>query len=291
MQGELATWGKSNLGNFKEKLAKLRQELGRARMKSVGRGPSQEEKNIMGWINRVLHQEEIWIKQRARIQWLRVGDRNSAFFHAQVAQRKRMNKISSLQRSDGTMCERVEDMHAEIQGFYQHLYQSQGVPNMTMCLHFVEAKVTQDMWEEMDKPFTAEEVRFALFQMHPSKAPGVDGYTAGFFQRHWELVKQVLVPAVLEFVNGGELPTELNDTSIVLIPKVRHPQSISQYRPISLCTVIYKICTQMIAIRLRPVLEDTISQEQSAFVPGRLITDNALVAFESIHSMKRRKKA
>jgi hypothetical protein len=67
MQGELATWGKSNLGNFKEKLAKLRQELGRARMKSVGWGPSQEEKNIMGRINRVLHQEEIWIKQRARI--------------------------------------------------------------------------------------------------------------------------------------------------------------------------------------------------------------------------------
>jgi hypothetical protein len=124
MQGELANWGKSNLGNFKEKLAKLRQELGRARMKSVGRGPSQEEKNIMGWINRVLHQEEIWIKQRARIQWLRAGDRNSAFFHAQVAQQKRMNKILSLQRSDGTMCERVEDVHAKIQGFYQHLYQS-----------------------------------------------------------------------------------------------------------------------------------------------------------------------
>jgi hypothetical protein len=60
-------------------------------------------------------------------------------------------------------------------------------------------------------------------------------------------VKQVLIPAILEFVNGGELPAELNDTSIVLIPKVRHPQSISQYRPISLCTVIYKICTKMIA--------------------------------------------
>jgi hypothetical protein len=53
---------------------------------------------------------------------------------------------------------------------------------MTACLHFVEAKVTQDMREEMDKPFTAEEVRFALFQMHPSKAPGVDGFTRAFFR-------------------------------------------------------------------------------------------------------------
>jgi hypothetical protein len=55
--------------------------------------------------------------------------------------------------------------------------------------------------------------------------------------------------------------------------------------------VIYKICTKAISLRLRPVLEETISQEQSAFVPGRLITDNALVAFECIHTMRRRKKA
>jgi hypothetical protein len=88
-------------------------------------------------------------------------------------------------------------------------------------------------------------------------------------------VHEILVPAVLEFVNGGALPPELNDTDIILIPKVRHPQSITQYRPISLCNVIYKICTKMIASRLRPELEETISQEQSAFVLGRLITDNA----------------
>jgi hypothetical protein len=158
-------------------------------------------------------------------------------------------------------------------------------------LHFVQERVNDDMRSFLDRPFTEEEVRTALFQMHPSKAPGVDGLTAGFFQRHWELVKPVVVPAVLQFLSGGDLPDDLNDTAIVLIPKVRNPQSIKQYRPISLCTVIYKLCTKVIALRLRPVLEDTISQEQSAFVPGRLITDNALVAFECVHTMKRRKKA
>jgi hypothetical protein len=202
-----------------------------------------------------------------------------------------MNKISNLQRMDGSLCESEEEVNVEVQGFYENLYQSQGAPNMAACLHYVEEKVTQPMREELVKPFTAEEVRYALFQMQPSKAPGVDGYTAGFFQRHWEVVKGVLVPAVLEFLNGGELPVDLNSTIIVLIPKVRNPQSIRQYRPISLCTVLYKICTKMISLRLRPALEETISQEQSAFVPGRLITDNALVAFESIHSMKRKKKA
>jgi hypothetical protein len=81
-------------------------------------------------------------------------------------------------------------------------------------------------------------------------------------------VKPVLVPAVLDFLNGRVLLDDLNDTTIVLIPKVRNPQEIKQYRPISLCTVIYKLCTKTITMGLRPILEETIRHEQSAFVPG-----------------------
>jgi hypothetical protein len=126
--------------------------------------------------------------------------------------------------------------------------------------------------------------------MHPSKAPGVDGFTAGFYQQHWELVGPELCAAVIGFLNGGDMPEEINDTAITLIPKVRNPQSIKQYRPISLCTVLYKIATKCVENRMRLVLEYTISQEQSVFVPGRLISDNALVAFECVHAMKRKKK-
>jgi hypothetical protein len=56
---------------------------------------------------------------------------------------------------------------------------------------------------EFDKPFSAEEVRGALFQIAPSKDPGIDGFTAGFFQRHWNLLKDDVVPVVLDFLNGG----------------------------------------------------------------------------------------
>jgi hypothetical protein len=126
--------------------------------------------------------------------------------------------------------------------------------------------------------------------MHPSKAPGVDGFTAGY-QRHWDLIGDTLTATVLGFLNGvGEVPESINDTSTTLIPNVRNPQSIKQYRPISLCTVLYKIATKTVANRMRSVLEYTISQEQSAFVPGHLITDNILVAFECIHTIKRKKK-
>lgn len=72
---------------------------------------------------------------------------------------------------------------------------------------------------------------------------------------------------MLDFLNGGELSARLNDTSITLIPKVRHPQSIAQYRPIGLCPVLYKIAAKAVTNRMRELMDEVISKEQSAFVP------------------------
>jgi hypothetical protein len=118
-------------------------------------------------------------------------------------------------------------------------------------LDCVPAKVTAPMNDDLMRPFTGEEVRTAVFMMGASKAPGPDGLSAGFYQHHWETLGSGVTTAVLDFLNGGVMPDVINRTTMVLIPKIRLPQEMKHFRPISLCNVIYKICSKVLANRLR----------------------------------------
>ena len=99
----------------------------------------------------------------------------------------------------------------------------------------------------------------------------------------------VVTKTVLDFLNFGISPPSFNDTHITLVPKIKEPKKITDYRLISLCNVMYKIESKAIANRLKRFLPSIISDTQSAFVHGRLITDNVLVAFEAMHHISKKK--
>jgi hypothetical protein len=162
--------------------------------------------------------------------------------------------------------------------FYKDLFMASEELYPDLILHHVPRKVSDVMNDRLARTFTAEEVERAIFAMGASKAPGPDGLTAGFYQLHWELLGPCITNGVLNFLNGGDLPDELNHTTLVLILKTRNPQEMKEYWPISLCNILYKICSKVLAMRMREFLDDIIAEEQSAFVLGRLITDNVLVA-------------
>jgi hypothetical protein len=171
---------------------------------------------------------------------------------------------------------------------FSRIFTSQGPSRVEACISRVPPKVSDEVNSRLLSPFFEEDVRTALFQMAPLKSPGPDGFPADFYQKNWDTVGGDVCKAVLEFLNGGRFDAGLNSTNIVLIPKVNSPSNPSDFRPISLCNVLYKIISKVLANHLKCFLPSIVSLEQSAFVPGRLISNNVLVAFESLHSMSSR---
>ena len=146
--------------------------------------------------------------------------------------------------------------------------------------------VSAPMNDALTKPYIREEVELAINQMAPLKALGPDGMPPLFYQTFRLDIGMEVSNAVLSCLNSGNLLKSINHTFITLIPKVNNPKTVAQFIPISLCNVIYKILSKVIANRVKPILQSIISEAQSAFVANRIITDNILIAFESLHHMK-----
>jgi hypothetical protein len=90
----------------------------------------------------------------------------------------------------------------------------------------------------------------------------------------------------MQFFSSSTMPDGINDIVIISIPKKKSAKDLKDYRPISLCNVIYKVISKCLVNRLRSLLQYIISPTQSAFIPGRMITDNAIIAFECLHAIQ-----
>ena len=163
--------------------------------------------------------------------------------------------------------------------FYEELFTSSNPHGLDQILDGAHKVVTEEMRVDLAKPYTAEEVDYAIKEMVPIKAPGSDGMPSLFYQIYWIDVGMDVSQAVLSSLNNGSLLKSVNHTFITLIPKVKNPERVTEFRPINLCNLIYKIVSKVIANSLKPILNSIISETQSAFVANRLITNNIFFCF------------
>ena len=147
--------------------------------------------------------------------------------------------------------------------------------------------VTEEMNKELTGDFTRVEVELALNQMAPLKATGSDGMPPIFYQHYWQNKGD---DAVLHCLNIEKIFIGLNHTYITLIPKVKCPKKVSDFKPIAFCNILYKIISKVLVNRLKKLLPLIIFEFQSAFQANKTILDNILVAFETLHHMKTKKR-
>lgn len=236
-----------------------------------------------------LQEEKFWC-QRSRVKWLKWGDKNSSFFHASTIQRRGKNRIQRLQDDQGEWIEGRDGIFSHILHHFSEVYRSDGSRNWQECIQNIPRLVSSDMNNSLMSSVSSVEIKAAVDELGALKAPGPDGFNGLFYQKHWEVVKDSVSAAVKCFFADGILPETINETLVTLIPKVSLPDNLNQLRPISCCNFLYKIISKLIVRRLKGMMGSLISPNQSAFVGGRLIQDNLVIAQEVFHSLKRRNK-
>ncbi|KAL9673458.1 hypothetical protein QQ045_029716 [Rhodiola kirilowii] len=273
----LKSWSRLAFGDMRRKIHSIKQDL--EAVKSCPRTAEmvEKERSLSEELDRWLVREETFWMQRSRVMWLNHGDKNTKFFHAKANQRRKFNRIAKLQDLHGAMQDDQNKIVETITSHFSDLFQStihgsaEVLCNQLDCISPV---ISEDMNSILLQDITVEEIKAAVFSLGPFKSPGIDGFPAVFYQRHWESIKNHVVKEVKEFWATGHLDRRINKTLIVLIPKKKEAVRVEDWRPISLCT---------------PILSQVISCHQSAFVKGRIITDNLVVAHEIAHFLKSRR--
>ncbi|KAH0698753.1 hypothetical protein KY284_012968 [Solanum tuberosum] len=224
----------------------------------------QHEKELQIQLEKWSTIEESVMQQKSRVQWLKLGDANTAYFFANMKNRVAQNTITCLMTSEGIKAQTQEAIELEVNTFYKDLLRkaAQNIPSVSTTVMKNGNTLNREQQIQLATKVTMEEMIIALQGINYMKAPGYDGFNAYFFKRAWPVVGEDIITVVLLFFETGTM-----------------------YPPINL---LYKIISKVITTRLHEVMSSIVDPNQSAFVPGRAINDNIILSHELVKGYARK---
>ena len=211
---------------------------------------------------------------RANIKWIEEGERNTAYFLGLEKVRRKGNTITSLRTKDG-LVQTLSGIQREIHRYFQDLYKQEAKPEQQIRNQFHEQlktpKLDETEADELEKEITIEELTDALIDMKNNSSPGIDGLTSEFYKTFWNEIKTPLFASYQYSIKHKQLSDTQTLGVTTLIHKGRGlpKNDLSNWRPITVTTVDYKILAKVIAKRLKSNLPNLISDSQTGFMKGR----------------------
>lgn len=282
-------FSKDNYSDIEKRVAEISEALAAAQLNTLN-VPSianaQIEMDLQEKWQILSYAEESFFYQRSRVTWITVGDRNTPYFHRMANARQASNHIHYLVDDDGSRYETQEDIQNLCVNYFTNLLGKPVEPPLFIqedISTLLEFSCSASQQAGLISPFTSEDIRAAFFSLPHNKASGPDGFTPEFFTSCWTVVGGEVTAAVAEFFNTGSLLKQMNATNLVLIPKIPNASKTSDFRPISCLNTTYKVISKLLSDRLKGILNLAIGHSQSAFLPGRLLSENVLLATEIVH--------
>ncbi|KAL0294494.1 UNVERIFIED_CONTAM: hypothetical protein Scaly_3120700 [Sesamum calycinum] len=164
--------------------------------------------------------------QKAKLHFLKIGDRNTKFFHDMVKTNAAKSSILAITKTDGTTITSAMEIGQEFVSYFTSLLGTE-VPTLPVdnAVFNWGPKLSSELALELCRVVTPEEVKQAIFHISDNKAPGPNGYSACFFKRAWHIVGDQVYTAVLDFFRSGRLLRQLNHNIIALVPKSDHHEN------------------------------------------------------------------
>ena len=170
---------------------------------------------------------------------------NSKYFHSKATKRFSKSSILGIKDTRGEWQNKPDEIGKILIDFYSELFTTSNPVLKSESLDFIPIVVSIEMNAKLTGDFMEWELLYALRQMAPLKTLGSNGMPPLFYQHFWPVVNHELTQSILAWLNSGTLPYLVNHTFITLIPKVDSPEQVSEYHPISLCNVLYKILAKI----------------------------------------------